>query len=320
MAEDHERGRDAAEPWHVPARGWREILKRVWTEVSRDNIDLVAAGVGFYWLLSVFPAMIAAVSIWGLVADPADVTRLVSTMGEAMPAEARGVLADQMMAVAGGPRAALGLGTVVGVLVALWGALKGTKALMAGLDIAYDETEKRGFFAYNGLAFLLLLAMVVAGIVATVGVIVLPAALGLVGLGNLEILLRVARWPLLGLGVLAFLAFAYRVGPSRTDPKWSWASPGAVAATLIWLAGSALFSLYVGWFGSYNETYGGIAGVVVLLLWFWLTAFAILVGAELNNELERQTAVDTTVGPPAPRGRRGAVAADEVAGEQPSHA
>jgi membrane protein len=267
---------------------WREVLARVWRQVSTDNIDLVAAGVAFYWLLSIFPAMIAAVSIWGLVSDPADVTRLAATLGATMPPEARQVLADQMSAVAGGPREALGVGTVVGIGLAVWGALKGTKALMAGLDIAYGDVEKRGFVQLNAHATLILVALVAAGLIATVGVVVLPAVLATVGLGAAGVALQIGRWPLLALAVMALLAFVYRVGPSREDPRWSWASVGAVAATLLWLAGSALFSFYVGRFGSYNETYGSIAGVVVLLLWFWLTAFVVLVGAELNSELERE--------------------------------
>jgi membrane protein len=292
MADDRsvDRGRDAAPPRGAPAGGWGAVLRGVREAIARDNIDLVAAGVAFYWLLSVFPAIIAAVSIWGLIADPEDVTRLVATLGETMPQQAREVLGSQMLAVSGGARGALGVGTAVGILGAVWGALKGTKALMSGLNIAYDEDETRPFLALNGQALLLLVGVVVTGVIATVGVVVLPAVLGAVGLGGLGVGLRIGRWPLLGLGVMAFLALAYRFGPSRHDTKWTWASVGAAVATALWLGGSALFSLYVGRFGSYNETYGSIAGVVVLLLWFWLTAFSILVGAELNHQLERRTA------------------------------
>lgn len=309
-------GQQASAPWQLPLRGWRDVLKRVWNEVGKDNIDLVAAGVAFYLLLSIFPGIIAAVSIWGLVADPVQVQDMLQATTETMPAQARKILEDQLSSVAGGQSTALGLGTVLGLLGALWSANKGTKALMNGLNIAYDASEERGFLALNAQGFGILLALVLTGVVATSGVLVIPVLIHALDLqGPLAWLVRILRWPILALAVMGFLAVCYRFGPSRSNPQWSWASVGAVMATVLWLVASALFSLYVGRFGNYQETYGSIAGVVILLLWFWITAFVILLGAELNAELERQTAEDTTVGPPEPEGSRGAWVADHHAGE-----
>lgn len=280
-------GRTARRRWAIPARdGWR-VLRRVAHEVVEDNLDLVAAGIAYYWLLSVFPALVAAVSIWGLVADPSDVQRLVRTLADTLPAEARAVLGAQMTTLASDGRTALTLGSVFGILTALCGATKGTRALMEGLNIAYGAREGRTFLARNAHAVLLLLGVLLTGIAATAGVIVFPAAWETLGLGQIAASLRVGRWPLLGLGMVGFLAVAYRYGPCRDEPRWAWVSVGALPATILWLTGSALFSAYVGRFARYSEVYGSLAGVVVLLLWFWMTAFVVLLGAELNHELER---------------------------------
>lgn len=306
-------GREARSPWKIPLRGWKEVLLRVKKEISEDSVGLMAAGVAFYWLLAIFPAIVAAISIWGLVADPVEVERLVNAAAETMPAEARAVLNQQLQALVNAPESALGVGTVLGILTSLWSASNGTRSLMGALNVVYDEREKRGFLRFTAQAFGLLLLALLTGLVATLGVVVLPAVLAALGLQGLTAAVaRVGRWVLLGVGVLVFLGLVYRYGPSRAQAKWSWVSPGAVLAALLWLGGSALFSVYVGQFGSYNETYGSIAGVVILLLWFWLTAWVVLLGGELNAELERQTAEDSTRGPPEPRGQRGAFVADHL--------
>lgn len=300
-------GRGAREPWKIPPKGWRQVLLRVKDEIRADSVGLMAAGVAFYWLLAIFPAIVAAISIWGLVADPAEVQDLVQTASEAMPAEARAVLSDQLRSLVDAPTAALGVGTVLGILTSLWSATNGTRALMGALNVVYEEQETRGFLALNAVAFGLLLLGVLTFAVATVGVIVVPAVVSALGLqGAAAAAARVARWVLLSGGVLLYLAVLYRYGPSRRAPQWSWASVGAVVATALWLGGSALFSWYVGQFGSYNETYGSLAGVVILLLWFWLTVWVVLLGGELNAELERQTGEGSTRGPPEPMGERGA--------------
>lgn len=296
-------GRGARRPWKIPPKGWKQVLLRVRDEIRADSVGLMAAGVAFYWLLAIFPALVAAISIWGLVADPAEVEDLLETASETMPAQARAVLSDQLRSLVSAPTAALGIGTVLGILTSLWSATNGIRALMGALNVVYEEEERRGFLALNAVALGLLLLGVLTFAVATVGVIVVPAVVSAVGLqGAAAAAAGATRWVLLTVGVLFTLAVLYRYGPSRAAPTWNWASVGAVVATAMWLGGSALFSWYVGRFGSYNETYGSLAGVVILLLWFWLTVWVVLVGGELNAELERQAAGDSARGPPAPTG------------------
>jgi membrane protein len=211
----------------------------------------------------------------------------------------------------------LSIGAAGGILLALYGASKGMKALMEGLNIIYDEQEERGFIKLNLIALGLTLVVIVAMIVAIGAIIIVPLLLNFVGLGPVaETLIGLLRWPILFVVALVVLAIIYRYGPSRAQPRWRWVSWGAAVATFIWLLGSIAFSIYVQNFGSYNETYGSIGAVVILLMWFWLSAFSVLLGAELNAEMEHQTERDSTTGPPQPRGRRGAYVADQV-GEVP---
>jgi membrane protein len=306
------RGRDADRPSRIPASGWRDILLRVKDEQSKDNISIVAAGVAFYFLLALFPALAAMVSIWGLVADPAQLAARVEAMSGVLPPQAQGIIADQLRQL-GGAGGRLGFWAVIGILVALWSASQGTKALMTAFNIAYEEEEKRGYLRYYGTALLLTLGMIVFVPVVLAVVAAVPAVIGTLGLGAaVEWVLRLARWPLLAVLVMAALAVLYRYAPSRKEPRWEWVSWGAVFATVVWLLGSIAFSVYVSNFGSYNETYGSFGAIVILLLWFNLTAYVVLLGAELNAEMEHQTARDTTVDAPQPMGSRGARMADTV--------
>ena len=307
-------GRRATQPTEIPKRGWWETLKRVWNELGADNISHIAAGVGFYALLAIFPAFAALVALYGLVADPTTVAKNIEMLSMFLPADALKLLTDALHKLVTGDPQTLSIGLFVSVGLALWSARVGTGALMTSLNMAYGETEKRNFIWFNITAMALTLALVLFGIIAIVTVAVIPVVLKFLPLPETWIeIISAVRWPILGLMVMVMLSIVYRFAPSREKPRWQWVSPGAIAATILWVIGSALFSLYVGRFGSYNETYGSLGAVIVLLLWFWLSAYAILIGAELNAELEHQTARDTTTGPEKPLGQRGARMADSVA-------
>lgn len=311
---DGDRGREARSPGELPSRGWIEILRRTWNCLSNDNIDIVAAGVAFYGLLALFPALGALVSIYGLVADPAQVRDQTETLSGVIPQEALTIINDQLQKVASGPRGGLGFGAAFGIVLALWSATKGTKTLFAALNIAYHEQEKRGIIRLNLTAILFTLGAVAVAITAVAGVVVMPAVFAAVGIGGtLEWVLSLLRWPILAAIIATAMAVLYRFGPSRRGARWQWLSWGAVVATLLWLLGSAGFSIYVRNFASYNETYGSLGAVVILLMWMYLSAYILLLGAELNAEMERQTLRDTTVGKEKPIGRRGAFVADHKA-------
>jgi membrane protein len=313
IAESDARGRGARRPQDIPMPGWRDIGLRVKDEMTADHVSIVAAGVAFYGLLAVFPAIAALISIAALIYDPAEIEAQLEAFAAALPQQAAEILLGQARKVAGGAGGGVGLAAVGGILLALYSASKGMKTLMEGMTIAYDETDTRGFIAKNVTA-LALTAMLVFGVLAAVALtIVLPALAGMLGLGEtLRGWLTLAAWPVLGLLTIFGLAVVYRYAPSRECPRWRWVTPGALLATVLWVLGTLAFSVYVRNFGSYNETYGAIGGVIVLLLWMWLSAFIILMGAELNSEMEHQTRRDTTSGEPLPMGERGAVKADTV--------
>lgn len=311
--DERRRGRQASRPSEIPRSGWKDVLLRTKRQTSRDYISLVAAGVAFYGLLAIFPALAAAISIYGLVADPADVQQQMSSVMSVLPEQAAGILRQQMQSLASQPSGGLSIGVAVGIVLALWSAAKGMKALMQGLNIAYDEQESRGFFKLNGIALLLTVGGIVFGLLALSVITLVPAAVQMLNLsGAIAALVSLVSWPLLLGALVVALAVAYRYGPSRDEPQWRWTSWGAGVAAGLWLAGSLLFSVYVANFGSYGETYGSLGAVVILMMWLFLSAYAVLLGAELNSELERQTKHDTTVGRAEPMGSRGAHAADSL--------
>ncbi len=307
-------GRQARTPVDVPPRGWWQVVRRALAESSTDNVSMLAGGVAYFSFLAIFPALIAAVTLYGLVADPATVTQQVGSLAASLPQQAQPLITDQLASVASGGGGALGIGFVVSLLAALWSASSGVGNLMQAVNLAYDEKEDRGFVALRGTALLLTVGAVSFVLITLTLVAVAPALLDAISLGVVgTVLAQIVRWALLiGLVVVA-LAVVYRVAPSRDSPRFQWVTPGAVVAAVLWLVGSLLFSLYVNNFGSYNKTYGALAGVVVLLLWLYLTAYIVLLGAEINAEAERQTVRDTTVGETKPMGSRDAAAADEVA-------
>lgn len=311
------RGREAGTPKEIPARGWRDILWRVKGQIAEDKLSMIAAGVAFYGLLAVFPGLVALVGLYGLAFDPQQVERQVAAVSGMLPPQAAEILLGQLNGLATTGSTALGIGAIGGLLLALWSASAGMRTLMEALNVAYDEEEKRGTVRFYATALALTLAAIAGTVLAIALVIALPVVIGFFGLGSLlQGVIKFAVWPVLILVVLLGLAIVYRYAPSRERPRWRWVSWGAVIATVLWIIGSVLFSLYVTRFGSYNETYGAAGAVVILLMWFLLSSYAVLIGAEINAEMERQTRKDTTKGKEKPMGSRRAHAADTL-GESP---
>jgi membrane protein len=310
-------GREAERPSEIPPRGWFAVLKRVKAEVKEDNVTLLAAGVAFYAMLAIFPAIIAVVTIYGMVADPAQVESQVGEFAKSLPSGADQLLTDQLQNVTGAGRQSLSIGLVVSLLAVLWSASSGVQGLVKGLNLVYDEQETRGFLKLRGLSLLLTLGAILVVVVAIALIAVFPAVVDDLALGKTgELAASIARWVVLALLVLVAVAVVYRYAPDRANPRWRWVSWGAVVALVLWLLGSIGFSWYVDNFGKYNQTYGALAGVIILLLWLFLSAFAVLLGAEFDAEIERQTARDTTTGPERPLGQRDAEVADTL-GESP---
>jgi membrane protein len=292
------------------------VLKRVKAEVKDDNVGLLAAGVAFYAMLAIFPAIIAVVTVYGMVADPDQVKTQVGELAKSLPAGADELLEDQLTNVVNAGRQALSIGLALSLLALLWSVSSGVQGLIKSLNVIYDEKETRGFVKLRGLSLLLTLGAIVVAVVALALITVFPGVIDGLGLGRAgQVAASVARWVVLAVLVLLALGVVYRLGPDRANPRWRWVSPGAVVALVLWLLGSVGFSYYVDNFGKYNQTYGALAAVIILLLWLFLSAFAVLLGAEFNAETERQTARDTTTGPERPPGERGAEVADDTLGE-----
>ena len=303
----------AEKPTDIPWRGWKQIVKRSWAENTADNMPIIAAGVAFFGFLALFPALIAIISIYGLVASPQTVTSQIEDITSALPASAAGLISDQLRSITAHPGGALTLGLVVSILAAVWSASGGVGNLMTAVNIAYDEVETRSFVKRRGTALLLTLGAIAFVVVAVALLAVLPAVLDALPLGVVgTVLAQVARWLLLLVVMAGSLAVLYRIAPDRDAPRFRWVSLGSVVVTVLWAVVSVGFSLYVNNFGSYDKTYGTIAGVIVLMLWLYLTCYLVLLGAEINAETEHQTAHDTTEGEPQPMGERGATAADTL--------
>jgi membrane protein len=306
-------GVHAESPTQIPAKGWLQIVKRAWAENNADNMPIIGAGVAFFAFLAVFPALIATISIYGLVASPESVASQIQSLSDQLPEDAQSLLSTQLTSITQNSGGALTVSLIISILAALWSASGGTGNLITAVNIAYDEVETRGFIKRKALALGLTLGAIVFVLITFALVAVVPVVLDLLPLGIVgTILAQVLRWVLL-LGVIAgSLAVLYRVAPDRDAPKMKWVSLGSLVVTLIWAVVSLLFSLYVDNFGSYDKTYGAIAGVIVLMLWLYLTCYLVLLGAEINAETEHQTSADTTEGHPRPMGERDATVADEL--------
>jgi membrane protein len=273
----------------APQRGWLDVLKRVYQRFSEDRVMAIAGGVTFFALLAIFPAIAALVTIYGLFADPASLASQIERLSDVLPGGAMEVIGEQMRRVAGQGGTTLGVTFLISLAVSLWSANSGMKALFDALNIVYDEREKRGFIRLNAVSLAFTLLGLVFILVALAAVVVLPIALGYLGLQSAtEQALQWGRWPVLLLGVALALAVIYRFGPSRQNAKWRWISWGSATAALLWLAASLLFSWYAANFGSYNKTYGALGAAIGFMTWIWISAMVILAGAELDSELEYQ--------------------------------
>ncbi|SEF12303.1 membrane protein [Rhizobiales bacterium GAS191] len=307
------RGRNAESPAGFPKTGWKDILWRTWGEFNKDRVLSVAAGVTFYALLALFPAIAAFVSLYGLFADRGTIGSHLDLLRGLLPGGALDIVGDQVNRIAQQKQGALGFAFFFSLAVSIWSANAGMKALFEAMNVVYEEDEKRSFIALNLRSLLFTLAAIAFLILAVAFIVVVPVILSYVGFATLsEKLLALLRWPLLLLVMLLGLAVLYRYGPSRRNAEWKWVTWGSVLAAGLWLAGSLLFSWYVANFGNYNATYGSLGAAIGFMTWIWLSTIIILLGGELNAEMEHQTARDTTVGEPKPLGARGAHMADTV--------
>nr|WP_298415513.1 YihY/virulence factor BrkB family protein [uncultured Halomonas sp.] len=313
----NKRGREAKKPSEIPSSGWLDVLKRVMGEISRDHVSIVAAGIAFYGLLAIFPAIVALISLWSLAFDPQQISQQISSISQLLPSQAADIIKQQAQKASANAGTGIGLAAIGGLLLTIYSASKGTQALMEGLNIIYDEEETRGFFKKNAVKLILTFGAMLIAVIALGTIIFIPIAVKALGFPELiSMAANIIRWPLLFIVLIIALAILYRYAADRSRPRWQWTSVGSVVAVLLWIAGSIAFSIYVRNFSSYNETYGSLGAVVILLMWFWLSAFIALLGAELNSEMERQTRHDTTTGKPQAKGERGAYAADTVGDKQ----
>ena len=307
------RGRRANAPSEIPWAGRLDILWRIYRSIAEDRILLTAAGVAFYVLLALVPTLTAIVSIYGLFNNPAGVIDQVQMLAGIVPSGVLDIIRDQLVRITGQSNNTLGLALIFSLVLALWSASAGVKAMFEALNIAYGEVEKRSFLHFNGLALLFTLGAALAACLVVAVLLLLPAAVRFLpgGIG-VEWTVRIASYLVLLLVVLVGLAALYRWGPSRQLAKWRWITPGVFLTVPMFAAVSGVFSWYVANFTDDNATYGSLGATIGLMTWLWITATLIIVGAEINSEIEHQTARDSTTGPSEPLGQRGAHVADSV--------
>ncbi|HET8865760.1 MAG TPA: YihY/virulence factor BrkB family protein [Gracilimonas sp.] len=305
----------AEKPHQLTWQGWKQIGKRVKSQLTVDHISIVSAGVAFYFFLSLFPTLIAAISIFGLVMEPAEIQQQISEVAHILPDQSSEMISNILEGITEKSSKSLGWSLVWSILFSLFTAMQGTKAVFEGINVAYDEIDERGFFKYNGLTLLFTLGGILIGIISAALVIVFPAIIQSIDIpaSGVEKIIPWLRWPVLALIVMGVLAITYKIAPDRRNPQFSWVSWGAVIATVLWVAGSGLFSFYISNFGTYDKMYGSFSAVIILMLWFYITAYVTLLGAEINSEMEHQTRKDSTIGKDRPMGQRNAYHADHVA-------
>ncbi|GJE25959.1 YihY/virulence factor BrkB family protein [Methylobacterium organophilum] len=307
-----ERGRRAESPTEIPRLGWKDVAMRTYRDVGENRLMLVSAGVTFFALLAIFPAIAALVSLYGLIADASTINDNLASLQGVLPSGALEIVGEQVKRLNEKGNTTLGLSLLVSVGLSVWSANGGMKHVFDALNIVYNEREKRNFIILNliSLGFTAGALLFVLGALGSI--VAVPIILQTIGLSENAWWLALLRWPVLFLVVMGGLALLYRYGPSRDAPRWRWVTPGGMLAAFLWLAGSLLFSWYVANFGKYNQTYGSLGAAIGFMTWIWISTTIVLLGAQVNAEMEHQTAKDTTVGHPRPLGEREARMADTV--------
>ncbi|AVR45167.1 YihY/virulence factor BrkB family protein [Christiangramia fulva] len=305
---------NADKPSQFSGEAWKSIGKRVIDQIKKDHVQITAAGVAFYFFLALFPTIVAAISLYSLIQDPAQISQDMAQLQGFLPPKTYSIFESIIDPVLKESSSTLGWSFALSILFSLWSANKGTSAIFEGLNISYNELDERGFIKKKLLSLGFTLGGIIVGILSLIAVIAFPSLIDRLGLsGTITGILSFSRWILMAVILIFSLGFLYQIAPARGKPQFKWVSWGAGIATVLWLLASILFSWYVSNFGSYSNTYGSFAAVIILLLWLFLTAFIILIGAEINAEMEHQTPKDTTTGEPKPMGERGAWHADHVA-------
>lgn len=311
--DDISRGRDAETPSAIPAKGWKDVFWRVWKSLTQDHVMLISGGVTFYLLLALFPALVAFMSIYGIFLDPATAVDHAQSLRGLVPPAAVDMIAEQLARLTTKQSDSLTLGLILSLIIAFWSANGGVKAMIEGLNYAYNEREKRSFVRLNTIAFAFTLGAMALIMLLFVALAVIPAMLAVLNPGPTgDLVIRILRWPLLAMTLGLSLTVLYRHGPSRRPPEWRWVTWGSAFATISWLIMSLAFTTYLDRIANFNATYGALAAPIGFLFWVWLSIIVIILGAEINGEMEHQTAMDTTTGPDKPMGKRGAVMADTL--------
>jgi membrane protein len=316
--DNRDRGRDAAWPTHIGRRGWRDILWRTWSESWADNIGLISAGVAFYAFLAIVPTLAVFILCYGLFAEPATVAGHLQLIFALLPGDAATLIGDQLVSVTSAASAKTGLGLLTATLLSLYGVMSASGAIVQALNVAYDENETRSALRSIGLALLISVAVIIVGMVSVFAIAALAWTEALVpwAPNALIVAIRAGFWSAALFAAIVAISAIYRYGPNRHRAKWRWLTIGSVFAALGWLAASLGFGFYVANFANYNATYGALSAVVVTLMWLYFSSYILLLGAELNAEIEHQTGIDTTTGPPKQMGNRRAYVADTL-GEIP---
>lgn len=308
-----DRGRDAEAPQDIPAKGLRDVFWRVVKAIMADRVTLIAAGVTYFMLLSLFPALGALVALYGFVADPTAIMAHIGFLAGVFPPGSFDLIMNQLTSLTQQATSTRSLAFFGGLLVAIWSANSGMKALFDAMNVAYQEDEKRSLVRLNFLSLGFTFCALVVAIILIAAIGVLPAVLKYLWLDDWqEFLARLARWPFIILVFGCGISMIYRYGPSREEAKIKWLSWGVVFSTVLWLVASVLFSFYLENFANYNATYGTLGALIGLMVWVWISVVILIVGAEINAELEHQTRKDSTTGSPKPMGKRGAYVADTV--------
>lgn len=306
-------GRLADKPTQIPPKGWFHIFKRAFAQVSSTEVSLKCAGVAFFAFLSLFPVLACFVLIYGIFADASSLTSQMEALRTIAPAAVYTIVRERLEALLTQPEVGLGIGLLVSFVIALWSGSRGTNALIATIGGVYYEDDDRGFLKAAALSLGLTLGAIVLLITALLAIAVLPIIFGFLSFPQmLEDIALMSRWPLLAILVTCGIAVLYRMAPNRRDAEWKWVIPGAMLAGVLWIILSLLFSLYVEQFSNYSATFGSLSVAVVLMLWIYYSSMVIAAGAAFNAEIEHQTSKDTTVGPDAPLGSRGAYVADHL--------